>query len=196
MKAKLLLLVSAFVALTLNAQTEHFITWQMGVNGSAASLEIQVGDTVTWTWADAVPHTVTSLPGAAESFSSGFLTGIGQSYSKTFTVEGVNDYQCDVHPGTMFGTITVSTLSTDDYSKLNFTIYPNPGIDRFILELPASYPGLTMEVFDVLGKKIVHKNLDEFTSNPVINVTDWNKGVYLIKLSSENTVQTKKFIKQ
>lgn len=196
MKTKLLFFFLLFGVLLGYGQTEHFITWQVGVNGSAASLEIQVGDTVTWTWGDAIPHTVSSTAGSTETFSSATLTGVGQTYSRVFNVEGVNNYQCNVHPGSMFGTITVTTLSTIDYSKLDFSIFPNPSSDKFTIELPRTYNAMTMEVYNVLGKKIVEKQWSGLSNKLTLDATSWSKGVYLVKLKSDNMVQTKKFIKQ
>ncbi len=57
---------------------------------------INVGDTVTWTNYDKVPHTVTST---TDSFnvSSGLLQS-GDKFSFTFAKGGVFTYYCQVHP--------------------------------------------------------------------------------------------------
>lgn len=70
---------------------------------SPATLTIQVGDTVTWTNADAVVHTATAGSGA---FDSGDLAQ-GESYSVTFTAPGTYDYLCTPHPD-MTGRIVVA----------------------------------------------------------------------------------------
>lgn len=67
---------------------------------SPATLTIAVGDTVTWTNADAVAHTATGA-----GFDSGLLEQ-GESYSVTFTAPGTHDYLCTPHP-TMTGHIVV-----------------------------------------------------------------------------------------
>lgn len=197
MKTKLLFTFFSLIILGLSAQTTHNLDWYAGI-GNSVDLTIETGDTVIWTWTSP-NHTVENDPSGSsvETFNSGFLGPTGSTFSYTFTVVGTNDYYCGVHgSASMSGTITVTTLSTDDFSKKEFSIYPNPSSDKFTLELPTQQQGLLMEVYDVLGKKIVSKKLDGFNSNPVINVTGWNKGVYLVKLSSEHAVQTKKFIKQ
>lgn len=110
---------------------------------------------------------------------------------------GDGTFTLGYHGATNKGPTTIGfTLGVNDFSKQEFSIYPNPSSNTFTLELPTQQEGLLMEVYDVLGKKIVSKKLDGFNTNPVINVTSWNKGVYLVKLSSEHAVQTKKFIKQ
>jgi amicyanin len=67
---------------------------------SPATLTIAVGDTVTWTNADAVAHTATGA-----GFDSGSLEQ-GETYSVTFTAAGTYDYLCTPHP-TMTGRIIV-----------------------------------------------------------------------------------------
>lgn len=70
---------------------------------SPADVEVRVGDKITWTNDDAVPHTVTATSGA--DFDSGTLA---QGASFTFEAEkaGTIGYFCAIHPS-MKGTITV-----------------------------------------------------------------------------------------
>jgi len=85
------------------------IHWMMGVSGQNASATVKPGDTVRWLWTeDNMPHDVSSTDSNAPTdFGSAILTGIGNTYEYTFTEETVFDYNCSVHPATMFGTITV-----------------------------------------------------------------------------------------
>ncbi|MGE3796847.1 MAG: DUF2807 domain-containing protein [Thermomicrobiales bacterium] len=69
-----------------------------------ATLEIHVGDTVTWTNNDMFPHDVAQLP-KGSGFSSPTF-GKGESYSVTFDTLGTYDYFCALHP-IMLGTIVV-----------------------------------------------------------------------------------------
>jgi plastocyanin len=66
------------------------------------TLTVPAGTTVTWTNADAVPHTATASDG---SFDSGNLSP-GQSYAFTFSTPGSYPYVCQYHAG-MHGTIVV-----------------------------------------------------------------------------------------
>jgi amicyanin len=66
-----------------------------------AELKVKVGDTVTWTNHDDIPHTVVS----AGKFRSKALD-TDNSYSFTFTAAGDYKYFCSLHPH-MTGTITV-----------------------------------------------------------------------------------------
>jgi plastocyanin len=66
-------------------------------------LEISVGDTVTWTNQDGVPHTATGQDRAV--LQSGTIPP-GGSFSQTFTVAGEVPYFCEFHPN-MNGVIVV-----------------------------------------------------------------------------------------
>lgn len=69
---------------------------------SPADLTVHVGDTITWTNADAAPHTITADDG---SFASEDLNK-GGTFSFTFSKEGIYSYFCANH-ASMKGTITV-----------------------------------------------------------------------------------------
>lgn len=71
-----------------------------------ATVTVQVGDSVTWSNADAVPHTATADDG---SFDTGTISG-GASASHTFTTAGTFAYHCEVHP-TMTGTVVVQAAA-------------------------------------------------------------------------------------
>jgi plastocyanin len=74
---------------------------------------INVGDTVTWTFADGQPHTVTADGGA---FDSGAQQSSG-TFQFTFASAGTFDYYCEVHGQAgglgMSGTITVQAAPTN-----------------------------------------------------------------------------------
>jgi plastocyanin len=72
-------------------------------------IEIESGDTVTWTNRDFDPHTVTSgtfMDGnAGAEFDSGYM-GPQSSFSFTFEDEGEFEYFCELHPN-MVGIVEV-----------------------------------------------------------------------------------------
>ena len=99
---------------------------QTGVEGEAATIvsgaaflnttayspdpiEIESGDTVTWTNKDFDPHTVTSGSfgerNAGERFDSGYM-GPQTTFSHTFEGRGEFEYFCELHPN-MVGVVEV-----------------------------------------------------------------------------------------
>ena len=74
---------------------------------SPRTVEIRVGDTVTWTNRDSVAHTATAQNG---SFDTGLLAE-GESGSIRFTAAGTYRYLCTPHPQ-MTGTVVVRPAGT------------------------------------------------------------------------------------
>ena len=74
---------------------------------SPQSITIAVGDTVTWSNADAQGHTATADDG---SFDTGTIAG-GTSKSATFSTAGTFTYHCKIHPA-MTATIVVAASTT------------------------------------------------------------------------------------
>ena len=189
MKTKLLIYL-LFLTISISAQTTHPIAWSFGYNGTTT---IEVGDTVEWDWVGQGNHDVTSI--GSPSFPSAPLQN-GGTYSYTFTVVGDYDFICDFHGASnMSGTIrVVDTLGVDDVETINqFSIYPNPSSEILNVKLPSISTSITIQVFDVLGKNIYKTSTLTSTS---LNVEDWKDGMYFIKVSSNDQIAIKTFIKK
>jgi len=191
---KITILLLALTASIASAQTTFDLNWAIGINGAAASVTIEQGDTVQWTWTDNAPHTVSSIAGmSVETFESGTLTGNGQQFSFTFTAAGANDYRCDIHPTTMFGTITVEEiLSVDDKFAMNIAFYPNPVNDK--LTVTSLFKLDSYEVYNVLGKKVAQGTAAGNVSE--INMSDLQSGLYFVKAKAGELESTFKVIKK
>jgi plastocyanin len=72
---------------------------------SPQTIEIAVGDTVTWTNNDSTSHTASQSP-SGSGFQSGTLAP-GASFSQTFDTPGTYDYFCEFHAN-MTGAVVVS----------------------------------------------------------------------------------------
>jgi endonuclease I len=91
------------------------------------------------------------------------------------------------------GSHTVNTLSTIDINTIEMIkFYPNP-LKGNVLNINTTKT-LTVEVFDILGKKIIKDTVD--ANKNYLNLSNLNAGVYLIKLSDGSQSVTKKLIKQ
>ncbi len=79
----------------------------VGYGPDRITVVLGVNNTVVWTNNDQATHTVTStsVPSGASSFDSGFLAQ-GVTFTYTFTVPGVYQYHCFIHPW-MTGTVIV-----------------------------------------------------------------------------------------
>ena len=76
----------------------------------------------------------------------------------------------------------------------NFKISPNPGTSRLNIVLPDLVDNTTVEVFDVLGKRIYFSDISRLSTS--VDVSQWPNGVYLVKVYNSTATQTKRFVKQ
>jgi plastocyanin len=102
-----------------------------------SAITAQVGDTISWTNADAAPHTATADDG---SFDTGTLDRDG-SGAHTFTRAGTFAYHCTIHPS-MRGTVTVLSSAA---------AAPAPGPAPAASAPAASAPTLPDTGMDALG---------------------------------------------
>ena len=91
----------------------------------------------------------------------------------------------------LMSTLVVGQTPT---KKTSFSISPNPATTKLNVHLPASYKQAEVIVYDVLGKQVYKTDLTILRSS--INVSKWNSGVYLVKITSGEVSQTKRFVKQ
>ena len=84
-----------------------------------------------------------------------------------------------------------TTLSTTEENLKNLTIYPNPTNGNTL------YFNLTKDVtirmYNVLGKLIKYNKISSKNNN--IDISNLTKGIYLLKINSENQFITRKIIK-
>jgi hypothetical protein len=81
-------------------------------------------------------------------------------------------------------------LSTSDFENLEVNVYPNPVVDRIFIK--SQSPINSVKVFNMLGKEI-QVRLMEYNS---IDASNLSSGLYILKLRSETSEQTFKFLKR
>ncbi len=75
-------------------------------------------------------------------------------------------------------------------ARTNFSMYPNPAKSQTTITIGNNKIVESVQVYSILGQKIIDKkNLKQ--PNYVLNTTNLNKGIYLIKINGK---MTKKFI--
>lgn len=184
--------IFCLMAVFATAQTTYDVNWEVGISVPDASFTIEQGDTMRWTWTDAVPHSVTSDSGSQEDFDSGILTGVGTEFSYTFLQEGINPYGCDVHSN-MEGTITVEApLSIDDKFAKNVRLYPNPVADIFTIT--SLYQLDAYSINDISGRNVAQGvGNGNFTE---IEISNLNTGMYFVTVTSGDQQATLRLVKK
>ncbi|WP_456440644.1 T9SS type A sorting domain-containing protein [Psychroserpens sp.] len=87
-----------------------------------------------------------------------------------------------------------TVLSIDDFNSTFINLYPNPTNSILTIELNNNEANLAFQVFDVLGKQVINgnSNSEDFLK---IDVSNLEHGLYLIKISTKDKIETKRFIK-
>ncbi|WP_052503470.1 lamin tail domain-containing protein [Lacinutrix sp. Hel_I_90] len=83
-----------------------------------------------------------------------------------------------------------TTLSTKGFNITNFSIYPNPVSNGTVTIKTTANDVVTVNVFNVLGKRVISKAL----TNDTLDVSQLSTGLYLIKLTQNGASTTKKLV--
>lgn len=83
-------------------------------------------------------------------------------------------------------------LSSENFNKSNFLIYPNPVKDILKIQNINNLQINKISVFDVFGKKILEENQNTTS----INIQNIQSGLYFLEIESDGKTSLNKFIKQ
>ena len=81
-------------------------------------------------------------------------------------------------------------LSIDDLAADNLKVYPNPTSLGYVIISSRGSSKIDVMVFDIIGKEIIRNTI----SNNTLDVSDLKTGVYLLKISQDDAVTTKKLV--
>src|SRR5690606_31390238 len=91
----------------------------------------------------------------------------------------------------IFGEVPTPT-GVNELSNTTFSVYPNPATENVLINNIVK--GSTLEVVNTLGQVVYSEVADNSKVN--INVTEFNNGLYVIRITNENEVITNTFVKQ
>ena len=92
-------------------------------------------------------------------------------------------------------TFNFSVLGEENLNTLQFAMYPNPVSKTLNIVLPSNINTANIKIYNTLGKKILNNKLTE-TFN-IINVSNLKKGVYFLKVTTNNNLYSiKQFVKK
>ena len=81
-----------------------------------------------------------------------------------------------------------ATAGVDDQNQLDISIYPNPTSD--IVYIEGNYTQLKAVVYDILGKQVMNEPITNS-----IDISQLEKGVYILQLSDGAKLTTQRIIK-
>ncbi len=84
----------------------------------------------------------------------------------------------------VYGNVSVDEVTEDQ----NFSVYPNPVRDNLTIGNGQNIS--SVRIFDITGKVVYNANINDVTT--IINVSDFNEGVYVVQIISGNEVTSRK----
>ena len=74
-----------------------------------------------------------------------------------------------------------------------FSVYPNPVKDELTITTEVRVEEIA--IYDVYGRQAMCQQVNETTSQQVVNVTGLNSGIYFVKITTEDGEIVKRFVK-
>ena len=122
-------------------------------------------------------------------FGVGTATNI--DYVKVTWPSGTVDQLNNISPNQILNIIESSTLSSNEYKKNNFIVYPNPSSE--IVNIKSTFnQDFTLCIFDAIGRKISSEKYSK--THNIVDVKSLSKGVYFFSFTTQKTEFTKKVV--
>jgi hypothetical protein len=150
------------------------------------------GDVVTVTTAN--DNVVLQLDSSQLESDLGINFGSDVSITRNPDITGQYDLHTNANPALSYSPglrVDGTTLSTiQNVLNAEIKIYPNPVVNGFVNIETGLSGHHKVEMYDLTGRKVLSTTLE----NNRLNLSDLKSGVYLIKISSESHMATKKLI--
>ena len=97
--------------------------------------------------------------------------------------------------GVFSGTFTNTVLNNDTFTKnKNVSIYPNPVKDNLNINIKDFSGEVSIKIIDINGREVFNKNINDFNTSNVLDLSAFSSGIYVLKLSGEGLNYSEKII--
>jgi hypothetical protein len=76
----------------------------------------------------------------------------------------------------------------------NLVLFPNPASDEITLKSSGNLLGATISIHSLLGQELETFTLN--TEETTLNISNYQSGIYILKVNSQEGIQSYKFIKK
>lgn len=83
-------------------------------------------------------------------------------------------------------------LSNNKVDAIPMNVYPNPVKDELFITFPAEFSSNEINIFDTVGRCVY--TAKNYESNTPLNVSSLKSGMYILKMKSNNSEQSKKIV--
>jgi len=96
----------------------------------------------------------------------------------------------EIKVGTTYADVTSLVLGVKENNIAGLKVYPNPVVDGKLFISSESNNERNVVIYDVTGKQVFNTT----TSNELLNVSNLNAGVYIVKITEEGKTATRKLV--
>jgi hypothetical protein len=144
------------------------------------------------------------LPQASTFHSVEYGSSLGVIDDSFFEMYSVPSYRAEketllgyIRNGKTTGTTIDDSIFTSVPSfedELSFKIYPNPVKNNFVIENESNMKQGNMQIFDINGRELLQQKIT--TIKTEIDISSLAKGIYFVKLITNEAVGVRKIIKE
>ena len=89
-----------------------------------------------------------------------------------------------------------STSVVDNVENTNeIVIYPNPGNDKLIINIESEKnTNISLTIFDLQGREIFTDKINKYSNQYQLNISKFNKGIYIIQIKIGKEIINKKIV--
>jgi len=91
-------------------------------------------------------------------------------------------------------TLHINYTDINETPESTIKVYPNPSSDIIKINFDNMNNAESIEVFNISGKSVYSEKLNKNGANHIIDVADWEKGIYIIKVSNKHNYFLSKVI--
>lgn len=114
-------------------------------------------------------------------------------YLKITWLSGTVDYFTNLNTNQTLSIVEGESLSVDDYSIVDISLFPNPASSKLYIQLKNNNSNtIKIELYNLLGKRVLSKIFAGNTT--MLDVSNYNSGMYILKCTIDDTILTKKVI--
>lgn len=90
-----------------------------------------------------------------------------------------------------FGVVPVG-VGINQLSNTEFSVYPNPATEQILIN--NAVVGSTVEIINAIGQSVYSNVIN--SNNHNVNVANYEKGMYIVRISKDKEITTNSFVKQ
>ena len=99
-------------------------------------------------------------------------------------------YVANIGNGTIYKIID-SSLGANSFEDSAYKLFPNPAENQITITTPTPIDNAKIEVYDFLGRRVLHSFYKNQADNINVNIEQLNSGIYIVVLKQKDKVIAK-----